>query len=88
MRNRSLYTLGRELEDGNMYILSVIDLEPAGVLLQAYNQENSQELTMPVSETQVSVELCSVTALSERWLTGFLCSICMCYVDCKSAAAS
>ena len=55
MRNRSLYTLGRELDEGAMYILSVIDLEPAGVLVQAYNQENSEELTLPVSESQVRV---------------------------------
>lgn len=53
MNKRSLYTLGRELDDGCMYILSAIDLEPAGVLVQAYNQENSEVLTLPVSESQV-----------------------------------
>ena len=58
MKNRSLYTLGRELDDGAMYILSVIDLEPAGVLVQAYNQENSEELTMAVSESQVIMHVC------------------------------
>ena len=53
MRRSSLYTVGRQLDDETMYILSVIDLEPAGVLIHAYNQANSEELTMPVSEAQV-----------------------------------
>jgi hypothetical protein len=33
MKKSAIYTVGRQLNDGDMYIFSVFDLEPAGLLV-------------------------------------------------------
>lgn len=53
-KSASLYTVGRKLEDGAMYILDLEDMYPAGVLVQAYKQETSDRYTLSVSEGEVS----------------------------------
>ena len=34
MRKAAIYTVGRQLNDGEMYIFSLYDLEPAGILVK------------------------------------------------------
>ncbi|CAM9154897.1 unnamed protein product [Ectocarpus sp. 12 AP-2014] len=52
-KSASLYTVGRKLEDGAMYILDLEDMYPAGVLVQAYKQETSDRYTLSVSEGEL-----------------------------------
>lgn len=54
MNKVSLLTLGKKLQDGNLYVLSVYDVEPSGVIVHAYDQTNSKEYTLPISEYEVS----------------------------------
>lgn len=49
----SLYTVGRKLGDGGMYIVDLEDMCPAGVLVQAYKQDSSDRYTLSVSEGEV-----------------------------------
>lgn len=53
MNKASLLTEGRRLNDGNLYFLSIHDLEPSGVLVHAYDQINSKEYILPVTEHEV-----------------------------------
>jgi hypothetical protein len=53
MNKVSLLTLGKKMQDNNLYLLSIYDLEPAGIILQAYNQINSVEYLLPISELEV-----------------------------------
>jgi len=56
MNKTSLYTSGKKFpNDGKFYVVSVFDLEPSGVLLQAYNQESSKEYLLSVSEKEVKL---------------------------------
>eukprot|EP01039_Chlorochromonas_danica_P009528 gene9530-10532_t len=50
MNKASLLTLGKRLNDGNLYFLSIHDLEPSGVIVHAYDQVNSKEFILPVTE--------------------------------------
>lgn len=62
MNKSSLLTLGKRLNDGNLYFLSVHDLEPSGIIIHAYDQVHSKEYILPVSEQQVkrsAVYLCA-----------------------------
>ena len=53
MNKPALYTCGRKLQDGNLYLISVFDVEPSGVIIQAYDQTHSKEFILPVSEEEV-----------------------------------
>lgn len=53
MNRAALLTVGRKLQGDNMYLLSVFDLEPSGVIVHAYNQADSKEYILPVSELEV-----------------------------------
>lgn len=55
MNKVSLLTLGKKLQDDNLYLLSVHDLEPSGVIVHAYDQAHSKEYTLPISEYEVSI---------------------------------
>ena len=48
-------TTGRKLEGGQLYLLSVFDLEPSGIIVHAYNQITSKEYVLPVLEKEVSL---------------------------------
>jgi hypothetical protein len=52
MNKVSLLTAGRKLQ-GNLYLLSIYDLEPSGVIVQAYDQLQSKEYLLPISESEV-----------------------------------
>jgi hypothetical protein len=54
MNKVSLVTLGKKLQDGNLYVISVYDVEPSGIIVHAYDQMNSKEYTLPVSEFEVT----------------------------------
>ncbi|CAN0128603.1 unnamed protein product, partial [Heterosigma akashiwo] len=54
MSRTSLYVQGRRLKDGSLYVISVVDLEPAGVLVKAYNQITSAEFFLSPSEDELS----------------------------------
>ncbi len=53
MNKASLLTVGKKLQDSNLYLLSIYDLEPSGIIVHAYDQVNSKELLLPVSEFEV-----------------------------------
>ena len=52
MNKVSLLTAGRKL-NGDLYLLSIYDLEPSGVMVQAYDQIKSKEFLLPISESEV-----------------------------------
>ena len=54
MNNAALITIGKKFGNGDLYLLSVFDLEPSGVIVHAYNQVDSKEYQLPISEYQVS----------------------------------
>jgi hypothetical protein len=49
---KSLYTEARKIGE-HTFIISVLDLEPAGLLVKAYNHENSLEYTLSILEHEV-----------------------------------
>lgn len=49
---KSLYTQARKIGE-QTFIISVYDLEPAGLLVRAYNHDNSLEYTLSVLEHEV-----------------------------------
>ena len=54
MNNVALITVGKRLLGDTLYLVSVFDLEPSGVLVKAYNQNDSREYSLPISEREVS----------------------------------
>jgi Dpy-30 motif len=57
MNKPTLLTVGKRLGfDDTLYLVSVYDLEPAGIIVSAYNQINSKEYLLPISEMEVSVD--------------------------------
>eukprot|EP00606_Chrysophyceae_sp_TOSAG23-5_P001215 GSChrysophyteH2.ASY1.ANO1.362.1 assembled CDS len=54
MNKAALMTSGRKLEGGQLYLLSVFDLEPSGVIVHAYNQITSKEYMLPVLEKELA----------------------------------
>ena len=53
MNKQSLITVGRKLKGQTLFLLSVFDLEPSGVIVHAYNQIDSKEFLLPISEAEV-----------------------------------
>eukprot|EP01033_Poteriospumella_lacustris_P004614 gene4614-3305_t len=53
MNKVSLLTLGKKLRDGNLYVISIHDLEPNGLIVHAYDQSNSKEYILPITEFQL-----------------------------------
>ena len=52
MNKPTLITVGRQLDD-KLYVFSVYDLEPSGILVQAYNQATSTEYLLPITEKEL-----------------------------------
>lgn len=57
MNKVSLLTIGKKLQDQNLYVLSIHDLEPSGVIVHAYDQVKSKEYILPITEHEVSMKL-------------------------------
>ena len=56
MNKESLYTTGKKLTGKYgtiVYIMSVFDLEPSGIIVQGYNQMDSKEHILPIAEKEV-----------------------------------
>ena len=53
MNRNALITLGRKMNGDTLYLLSVLDVEPSGVIIHAYNQIDSKEYMLPISEIEV-----------------------------------
>lgn len=53
MNKASLLTVGKKLQ-GNLYLLSIYDLEPSGLIVHAYDQVQSKEYLLPISEREVN----------------------------------
>jgi hypothetical protein len=53
MNKAALITIGKQFTDDSMFLLSVFDLEPSGIIIHAYNQADSKEYTIAVSEMEV-----------------------------------
>ncbi len=64
MNKVSLLTVGKKLQDNNLYLLSIHDLEPSGIIIHAYDQTNSKELILPISEFEVIKSLAIELLLS------------------------
>lgn len=58
MNKVSLLTVGKKLQD-NLYLLSIYDLEPSGLIVHAYDQIQSKEYLLPISEKEVLFVLCA-----------------------------
>ena len=54
MNKSALITLGKKFHGDSMFLLSVFDLEPSGVIVHAYNQADSQEYMLPVTEMELA----------------------------------
>jgi hypothetical protein len=55
MNKESLFTIGKKLKGSEgQYLISVFDLEPSGIIIHAYNQKDSQETMLPISEIEVN----------------------------------
>lgn len=52
MNKPTLLTTGKQLGD-KLYVFSIYDLEPSGVLVQAYNQAAQVEYLLPISEKEL-----------------------------------
>jgi len=53
MNKAALITTGRKLQGTSLFLISVFDLEPSGVIVHAYNQIDSKEYLLPISEMEV-----------------------------------
>lgn len=51
--NTALITVGKRLLGDALFLVSVFDLEPSGISVKAYNQTDSREYSLPVSEREV-----------------------------------
>lgn len=64
MNKAALLTTVKKFEsDEDLYLISVFDLEPSGIIVHAYNQINSHVLTLPVSEMEVRVVSAEVQSI-------------------------
>ena len=52
MNKPTLITIGRQLGE-KYFVFSVYDLEPSGILVQAYNQASQQEYLLPITEQEL-----------------------------------
>ncbi|CAN0109520.1 unnamed protein product [Phaeothamnion confervicola] len=50
----AVFTAGRKLEDDGLYVIGIFDLEPAGILIRAYNQATSAQYTLSPSELELT----------------------------------
>jgi hypothetical protein len=55
MNKSALITVGKKFHGESMFLLSVFDLEPSGVIVHAYNQADSQEYMLPVTESELAL---------------------------------
>ena len=53
MQRTAVYSAGRKLSDDCMYVVSVFDLDPAGMLVRAYCQRTSSDFTLAVTEAEL-----------------------------------
>jgi len=56
-KSAALLTLGRKLNGNDSFLLSVYDLEPSGITVSAYNQYNSKEYLLPITEMEVHIPI-------------------------------
>jgi hypothetical protein len=64
MNKVALVTVGKRLLGETLFLVSVFDLEPSGVLIHAYNQSDSREYTLPISERDVRLNIFVLAFLS------------------------
>ena len=54
MNKSALLTTVKKFDiDNDLYLVSFFDLVPSGIIVHAYNQVNSNILTLPIAETEV-----------------------------------
>lgn len=49
----ALLTIGKTLNGDQLFVMSVYDLEPSGIIVQAYSQVDSKEYSLAVSEKEL-----------------------------------
>ena len=54
MNKPALLTVGKTLNEDKLYTLSIYDMEPSGIIVQAYNTADSKEYILPVSERELA----------------------------------
>jgi len=57
MNYQSIFTQARKLGDDGTFIITVQDLDPAGVLIRAYNQDTSVEYSLQAREHELKLAL-------------------------------
>ena len=70
MNKAALITVGKRFQEDSMFLLSVFDLEPSGVIIHAYNQTDSKEYSLPVTEMEVKIQSSSISFF-HRYFTHF-----------------
>ena len=58
MRKAAIYTVGRQLNDGDMYIFSLYDLEPAGILVSCFQSCEGQHKMKVKPKEAVTLTSC------------------------------
>lgn len=74
MNRTALVTVGKKLTGNDLYLLSVFDLEPSGIIIQAYNQIDSKEYMLPISEQEVrdiptETTISMILSALSRWIS-------------------
>jgi len=54
MNKPSLLSMGKTLNEEKLYVVTCYDMEPSGIIVQAYNQTDSSEYILSISERELS----------------------------------
>ena len=54
MNKPALLTMGKTLGEDKLHVITIFDMEPSGIIVQAYNQTDSQEYILSVSERELA----------------------------------
>ena len=46
--------MGKTLGEDKLHVITIFDMEPSGIIVQAYNQTDSQEYILSVSERELA----------------------------------
>jgi hypothetical protein len=54
MNKPALLSMGKTLGEDKLYVVTIFDMEPSGIIVQAYNQADSAEYILSVSERELA----------------------------------
>jgi len=64
MNKPALLNMGKTLGEEKLYVITIFDMEPSGIIVQAYNQQDSQEYILSISERELAAA--NVTRSKEK----------------------